>query len=317
MNTLLMMITFTKVISHYLQALLSFLQNGNEYSLFEWWMAFIVRFMCFLQNSFVPEQTKIVQNQPFLLEEKFWNVSNWIWHVWDCTWFSWDCIWLVLDWILHALNLVLQMFYPVLHALNLVLQVFYPVLHVLNAVLHGFYLVLHVLNLVLQVFYLVLHVLNAVLHGFYGMLHEMRGDFKFCVFTETTFHSLFPLFFLCELSGKAADSYCCWYEINSFILLFCLKAGGLRTYNATTVNLLRKISCGFFSILAALKPDFPKVAYVSTGGEANISCRKFFKFLCVWPSLLSFCGLGFLLLGVCSSWIGLVIFIFHVVPLFY
>ena len=72
-----------------------------------------------------------------------------------------------------------------------------------------FYPVLHALNLVLQMFYLVLHVLNAVLHGFYGMLHEMRGDFKFCVFTETTFHSLFPLFFLCELSGKAADSYCC------------------------------------------------------------------------------------------------------------
>ena len=71
MNTLLMMITFTKVIIHYLLVLLSFLQNGQEDSLFELLMAFIVRFMCFLQNSFVPELTKIVQNQPFLLEEKF------------------------------------------------------------------------------------------------------------------------------------------------------------------------------------------------------------------------------------------------------
>ena len=33
---------------------------------------------------------------------------------------------------------------------------------------------------------------------------------------------------------------------------------------------MRKISCGLFSIFAALKPDFPKVAYVSTGGEANV-----------------------------------------------
>ena len=136
MNTLLMMITFTKVITHYLLVLLSFLQNGNEFSLFEWWMAFIVRFMCFLQNSFVPEHTKIVQNQPFLLEEKFWNVSNWIWHVWDCTWFSWDCIWLVLDWILHALNLVLQMFYLVLHALNAVLHGFYGMLHEMRGIVN-------------------------------------------------------------------------------------------------------------------------------------------------------------------------------------
>ncbi len=51
---------------------------------------------------------------------------------------------------------------------------------------------------------------------------------------------------------------------------FCLKAGWLRPYNATTVNPLRKISFGFFSILAALKPNFPKVAYVSTGGDASI-----------------------------------------------
>ena len=205
MNTLLMMITFTKVITHYLQVLLSFLQNGNEYSLFEWWMAFIVRFMCFLQNSFVPEQTKIVQNQPFLLVEKFWNVSNWIWHVWDCIWFSWDCICLVLDWIL---------------------QVFYLVLHVLNLVLQVFYLVLHVLNLVLQMFYLVLHVLNAVLHGFYGMLHEMREIVNFVCLQKLLFTLCVPLFFLCELSGKAAYSYSCWDEINSFILLFASKPAG-------------------------------------------------------------------------------------------
>ena len=62
---------------------------------------------------------------------------------------------------------------------------------------------------------------------------------------------------------------------NNVILKFFLPlAGRLRTYNATTVNLLRKISFGFFSILAVLKPDFPKVAYVSTGGNASISRKN-------------------------------------------
>jgi hypothetical protein len=41
---------------------------------------------------------------------------------------------------------------------------------------------------------------------------------------------------------------------------------------------LRKISYGFFSISALLKPDFPKVAYVSTGGEANIGYLEFLNF---------------------------------------
>ena len=36
-----------------------------------------------------------------------------------------------------------------------------------------------------------------------------EGDCKICVFAQTTFHSLCPLFFPFELSGKAADSYSC------------------------------------------------------------------------------------------------------------
>ena len=66
----------------------------------------------------------------------------------------------------------------------------------------------------------------------------------------------------------------------SILKSFCLKAGGLRTYIATTFYLLRKISYGFFSILAALKPDSPKVAYVSTGGNASISFCNFLLFRC-------------------------------------
>jgi hypothetical protein len=65
-----------------------------------------------------------------------------------------------------------------------------------------------------------------------------------------------------------------------FLKSFCLKAGRLRpaptpkgAKKTTTVYPLRKISYGFFSISALLKPDNPKVAYARTGEGVSIKPR--------------------------------------------
>ncbi len=65
-------------------------------------------------------------------------------------------------------------------------------------------------------------------------------------------------------------------HLNLIKIFFASKPAGFVLTTPLRLTLLEKYPFRFFSILASLKPDLPKVAYVSTGGIERISCFKLF-----------------------------------------